>query len=100
MKYDLSIRPTNIQPHIDIERDIQEKGDGLFTFNLRINEGSIVDYVQYQTITYELYAGIAVTTVEEPVTSRDSGDGGDITAIRPTVNQRSHTERDSGSVDA
>ena len=57
MKYKLEIDQHNIKPHLDIENDIQKKRNGLFTFNLRINQGQIVDYSKYETITASLYAG-------------------------------------------
>ena len=44
MQYSLQISRHNQQPHIDIENDIQARKNGLFTFILRINNGSIVDY--------------------------------------------------------
>jgi hypothetical protein len=50
LKYDLTIRERNIVPHIDIEKDIKETGDGLFTFTLRVNNGNIVDYVNFKNI--------------------------------------------------
>ena len=44
MNYSLEINQQNVQPHLDIEKDIAEKGNGLFTFILRVNNGVIVDY--------------------------------------------------------
>jgi hypothetical protein len=43
MIYELSIRRHNIQPHLDIEKEIQRKQDGLFTFTIRVNGGNICD---------------------------------------------------------
>lgn len=57
MKYNLSINQHNIKPHVDIERDIQQKKNGLFTFNLRINQGNIEDYAKYETISASDYRG-------------------------------------------
>ena len=62
MKYELKIDPHNVRPHLDIEKDIREKKDGLFTFNLRINQGQIVDYSKYETIVASLYAGLITFT--------------------------------------
>ena len=44
MKHGLSIREHNKQAHIDIEDDINDRFNGLFTFTLRVNAGNIVDY--------------------------------------------------------
>lgn len=65
MKYDLSINQHNIKPHLDIEEDIQKKKDGLFTFNLRVNQGNIEDYSKYETITAKHYQGLVFTVREE-----------------------------------
>jgi len=43
MKYELSIKEQNIQPHLDIEKELQYKKNGLFTFVIRVNSGNIVD---------------------------------------------------------
>ena len=52
MKYDLKIREHNVQAHVDIESDIQEKKTGQMTFTLRLNGGNIVDYslVEYVNV--------------------------------------------------
>mgnify|MGYP001602757775 CR=1 FL=1 len=65
MKYDLNINQHNIKPHLDIEKDIQKKKNGLFTFNLRINAGNIEDYAQFETITIKDYAGIEWSGVKK-----------------------------------
>jgi hypothetical protein len=45
MIYNLSIREHNIQPHIDIENEIFNKKNGLFTFIIAINGGNIVNFL-------------------------------------------------------
>ena len=50
MKYDLVIRRQNIQPHFDIENELQLKKNGLFTFVLRVNSGLIVDFSVLENI--------------------------------------------------
>jgi hypothetical protein len=49
MNYALDIRKHNIQPHLDIEKEIEGRKNGLYTFILRINNGNIVDcsWVEY-----------------------------------------------------
>ena len=76
MNYQLSINQHNIKPHLDIERDIQNKKNGLFTFNLRINQGNIEDYVQYETRTNKDYAGVEFTIVEEHTIAYSIGSRG------------------------
>lgn len=63
MQYSLEISRHNQQPHIDIENDIQARKNGLFTFILRINNGSIVDYnvMEYAT-NGEGYVGFTKVT--------------------------------------
>ena len=63
-KYDLSIREHNVPAHLDIERDIKLKKDGLFTFTLRINGGNIVDYslTEYVDVKRK-YLGVTKTVI-------------------------------------
>jgi len=63
-KYDLSIREHNIPAHLDIERDIKLKKDGLFTFTLRVNGGNIVDYslMEYVDVKRK-YLGVTKTVI-------------------------------------
>jgi hypothetical protein len=75
MKYDLTINQHNIKPHLDIERDIQTKKEGLLTFNLRVNQGNIEDYVTYRTVTVVEYRAVAFTTTGQPSAPRNTGEG-------------------------
>lgn len=65
MKYVLDINQHNIKPHLDIERDIKAKKDGLFTFTLRISQGNIEDYAQFETIDIRDYEGVLFTGFRE-----------------------------------
>lgn len=49
---DLNISEHNKEVHEDIEKDIQEQKNGLFTFILRVHNGKIVDknVVEYTNI--------------------------------------------------
>lgn len=53
MKHGVKIRDHNVRPHLDIENDIQEKKNGLFTFTLRTNAGNIVDYNVTETVNVQ-----------------------------------------------
>ena len=60
MEYDLAIKKENIACHLDIEKDIQEKKNGLFTFTIRVHNGNIVDYNVTEYINVrEKYTGLA-----------------------------------------
>ena len=52
MKYDLEIRPFNLEAHKDIAVEMLKKKDGLFTFILRVNKSNIVDFVSMEYETY------------------------------------------------
>lgn len=83
MKYELNIYQHNIKPHLDIEQDIQKKKDGLFTFNLKVNQGNIEDYAKFRTVTYTEYRRITFTAIPKPVIPRDPRTGSSEAAIRP-----------------
>jgi len=71
MKYELTIRNSNRQPHIDIEKDIQARKNGLFTFTLRVNNGNIVDYnVTEYVNAQQKYLGLKGIYIQELSTTR------------------------------
>ena len=55
-KFSFKVREGNVKPHLDIEKDIKKQVNGLFSFTLRINQGNIVDYVNYKNITPNDYS--------------------------------------------
>ena len=55
MNYSLEIRQSNIQAHLDIEREIANKKDGQMTFTLRINGGNVADVVMVEYIDVQPY---------------------------------------------
>ena len=66
MKYNLSIREHNRQAHVDIEKDIQTKQNGLFTFTLRVNSGNICDYAVTESVDIRRkYLGTPSILVQE-----------------------------------
>ena len=71
-KYELSIREHNIPAHLDIERDIKLKKNGLFTFTLRINGGNIVDYslMEYVDVKRK-YLGFKKAVIAKSTTSHN-----------------------------
>jgi hypothetical protein len=83
MKYDLQINAHNIRPHLDIERDIQLKKNGLFTFNLRVNQSNIEDYAQFETITIRDYEGVLYTGYKERGATYSTRKGNTENAVRP-----------------
>lgn len=83
MNYDLQINQHNIKPHLDIERDIKDTKEGLFTFNLRVSQGNIEDYAQFRTVSVVEYRSISFTLAEQPHIPRDISQGGEANAVRP-----------------
>jgi hypothetical protein len=74
-KTELNIRPHNVKPHLDIERDIKAQKEGLFTFTLRINGGNIVDYslTEYVDVKRK-YLGVTTLTLTQSATTHYSGE--------------------------
>lgn len=65
MNYALEIRDHNIKPHLDLEKEVSTRGDGLLTFTIRVNNGNIVDlnvteYVNAQR-KYGIITGVVIT---------------------------------------
>lgn len=86
--YALTLRSHNIQPHLDIEDDIQERRDGLFTFTIRVNNGNVVDYNTTDYVNVKQKYGIIRALVIEEVTvelpaSLDSGERSQTNPVRP-----------------
>lgn len=52
MKYDLEIKPQNLEAHKDMAVEMLKKKNGLFTLNLRVNKSCIVDLVTLEYLTY------------------------------------------------
>ena len=83
-KYELFIRKHNVPAHLDIERDIKTKKDGLFTFTLRINGGNIVDYnlVEYVDVKRK-YLGVKSVTFSQSTTAHYTGKRSETDTVRP-----------------
>lgn len=67
-QYQLAIRQHNIAPHLDIEKDIEERRNGLFTFTLRVNNSNIVDYNVTDYINVKQKYGIIKALIIEEIT--------------------------------
>jgi len=52
--YELTIPEENKQCHLDIEQDIKDRKEGLFTFTLRIHDGMITDYNLMENINAKI----------------------------------------------
>jgi len=46
--YEINITKHNQQAHTSIDSDITSLSNGLFTFQLRVNDGNIVDYIVFE----------------------------------------------------
>lgn len=49
---DLGIRQQNWEAHLDIQSDMIAKGNGVFTFVVRVNDGIVVDYICLENAKY------------------------------------------------
>ena len=85
MKYDLTINQHNIKPHLDMERDIQEQKEGLFTFSIKVNQGNIEDYAKIYTVTRTEYRSVTFSAIQEPAASCNTGTPGEENAVRPGI---------------
>ncbi len=100
MKYDLSIRKQNIQPHLYLEQELQKQKNGLFTFVLRVNSGNIVDASILENVNVKRdYLTTTIIIEKLTVTSCDSL-GGSEAPIRDANLQRGDTRgsRDNDNV--
>lgn len=94
MNYALEIREHNRQPHLDIEKDIEIKKDGLFTFILRVNNGNIVDYQVMEYAEGRDYLKLKQVVVEEFTIARAGGTPREEISIQPDNIQRTVEKRD------
>jgi len=65
VKHNFLVRKNNVVPHLDIERDIKAQKDGIFTMTLRVNQGNIVDYVNYINTSPGEYEAIFTASITE-----------------------------------
>ena len=86
MQYALEIRKNNVACHLDLERDIQYKKNGLFTFTIRINAGNVVDYNITQHVSAATYLGFKGITYEKLSITFDPRVGSEIDPVRDNHN--------------
>ena len=70
MEYQLSIKPENVQPHIDIEEEIAKRKNGQMTFTLRIDKGLISDLSVVEYVDVREYLRLKSVTIEEHTITR------------------------------
>lgn len=83
MNYALEIREHNRQAHIDIENDIAEKKNGLFTFILRVNNGNIVDYAVLEYVNARKYLSITKVTIQKSTVTFNNRERSASDTVRP-----------------
>jgi hypothetical protein len=76
LKYDFNVNIKNIPCHLDVERDLKLQANGVFTFTVRVNQGLIMDYVNYYNPGPEDYRAIFDAVGTECTVTRSSGDDG------------------------
>jgi len=67
MNYQLNIRQHNKQAHVDIEKEIELKKNGLFTVVLRVNNGNIADTVVMEYKTAADYLKLKTIEIQEVI---------------------------------
>lgn len=82
MKYDFNVNTRNIPCHLDVERDLKVQKDGLFTFTLRVNQGCIMDYVNYRNPAASEYGAIFSSVGTECKITRSDGDDSPTDRVR------------------
>ena len=71
MEYNLSIPEANQQFHIDLEQDIAQRKNGLFTFIVRVHDGAVTDYSLMEYVDAKSkYLSVAEITRTQFVVSR------------------------------
>jgi hypothetical protein len=91
MNYDaVEIRDSNINAHLDIEKDIEKRKNGLFTFTLRVNNGNIVDYNIVEYVNARKYFDLKKVIITELSVARNPQLGGAGVAIQPDNGQRTN----------
>jgi hypothetical protein len=60
VKYSFKVRAKNVPCHLDIEKDLKVQKDGIFTLTIRVNQGNIMDYVNYRNIGTSEYRAFLV----------------------------------------
>ena len=82
MKYDFNVNIKNIPCHLDVEKDLKEQSNGLFTITLRVNQGEIKDYVNYFSPSTAEYNPIFDATEPKCEITCSNGDGSSESKIR------------------
>jgi hypothetical protein len=83
MNYELSIKPENIQPHLDIEEEIAKRKNGQMTFTLRIDKGNISDMSVVEYVDVREYIRLKSVTRQEFTVAHHIIVGNKQDAIRP-----------------
>ena len=83
MNYALQIRDHNIQAHLDIEKEVEARKNGQFTFTIRVNNGNIVDLniTEYVNVRQK-YGIIKAILIQEYTVAFSSGERGASDTIR------------------
>lgn len=63
----LDIRRHNMQPHIDIEKEIEVKRNGLYTVTLRVSNGNIVDCNTMEYVNISDYLALKRVVIQEVI---------------------------------
>lgn len=65
MNYQLNTRQHNKQAHVDIERELDLRKNGQFTFTLKVNGGNIMDCQIMESADIRNYLQLKSVTIQE-----------------------------------
>lgn len=82
INYALEIKKANVPVHLDLEHEITLKKNGLLTFTVRVNNGSIVDFNVTEYVSALTYLGLKGIAYTELVITSDLGGGDETNALR------------------
>lgn len=71
--YQLKIRDNNVQPHLNIEEEIEQRKNGLLTFTIRVDAGNIVDFNVTEYVDAKQKYGIIKALLIEQITIQEPG---------------------------
>jgi hypothetical protein len=90
MNYDaVEILDCNVEPHLDIEKDIEKQKNGLLTFILRLDNGRIVDYNVVEYADFKKYFRLKNIIVTELTLTLNPQLGNQGTTVRTDDSQYS-----------
>ena len=95
MNYSLEIAKNNVPAHLDIEKEVQLKKNGLFTFTIRVNNGDISDLNCTEYVNINTYRGLKPVAFSQFSIALDNSQWGQVDKLRHDYFQRWISQRGS-----